>query len=299
VVERNVVHPDSRAIEVARRQHGAISAEQLAAAGLSARRVEHRVGRGLLTRLYRGVYLVGPLETEHSRLMAAVLAGGPGAVVSHYLAAVLWAVRPPREGPIDVTVPGRKVRPRPGLSTHRTTLHPHDITRRHGIPVTTAARTILDLAATEPATEAERALNEARILRLVSDPSLDEQFSRYPRHRGTAALRAITEADKGFTRSRAERITLALIRKARLPRPETNVKLAGHEVDLLWRAQRLIVEFDGYAAHSMRRSFEQDRRRDQLLVADGWRVIRITWRQLTNEPESIAATLGAALRGPG
>jgi very-short-patch-repair endonuclease len=90
-----------------------------------------------------------------------------------------------------------------------------------------------------------------------------------------------------------------VVTTAQLPRPETNAKLAPYEVDVVWRAQRLIVEFDGYAAHSMRRSFEQDRRRDQILVADGWRVIRITWRQLTNEPESIAATLGAALRGPG
>jgi very-short-patch-repair endonuclease len=298
VVERNVVRAEDvepRVISLARRQHGIVASPQLAAAGVTPRWVERRVQRGWLRRLHRGVYLVGPLESPHSLATAAILAAGPGAVVSHYPAAVLHDIRPPREGPIDITIPGRKARSRPGLIIHRNALDPNDITRRHGIPVTSPARTLLDLAATEPTPELDRALNQARIARLVSDPSLNEQFSRYRSHRGTAALRKATRAETGFTRSKAERRTRALIRKARLPEPETNQHIEGYEVDLVWRTERLIAEFDSWTFHSERSSFENDRRRDQHLVAKGWRVIRITWRQLLDEPEAVVAAISAAL----
>ena len=286
---------ESAVLALARGQRGVVSWEQIERAGLGVGWVRNRVRSGWLRRLYRGVYLVGPLESPHSLATAAVLAAGPGAVVSHYPAAVVWRVRPPREGPIDVTIPGRKARSRQGLTLHRTAVHPRDITRRHGIPVTSPARTLLDLAATEPTTELDRAINEARILRLVSDPSLHAQLSRYPRHRGTAALRRATQAEKGFTRSKAERMTLALCKKARLPTPEKNAKVEGYEADLVWRTERLIAEFDSWTFHSMRSSFEEDRRRDQHLIAHGYRVIRITWRQLTQEPEAVIASISAAL----
>jgi len=152
----------------ARSQHGVVCSAQVARAGLSAQWVRNRVRTGWLQRLHRGVYLVGPLETEHSRLMAAALAAGPGALISHYPAAVLWELCPPREGPIDVTVPDRKARSRPGIIVHRATLHPQDISRRHGIPVTSAARTVLDLAATAPLRDVDRAVNEALVQHRVS-----------------------------------------------------------------------------------------------------------------------------------
>jgi very-short-patch-repair endonuclease len=280
---------------LAARQYGVVTSAQLAGAELSVAWVKHWVARGWLRRIHRGVYLLGPLEAAHSRAMAAVLAGGVGAVVSHYPAGVLWDWRAPREGPIDITVPGRKVRPREGIRVHRATLDPRDITRRHGIPVTSAARTILDLAATEPTTELERALNEALLQRRVSSRSLNEEFSRYPRHRGTAALKKTIQTEPRLTRSELERIALGLIRRARLPEPETNVKLEGYEVDLVWRAQRLVVEIDSWAFHSMRSSFEGDRRRDQCLIGSGWRVVRVTDRQLATEPELVIATLTRAL----
>ena len=286
---------ESVVLAFARGQQGVVSWDQIERTGLGVGWVRNRVRSGWLRRLHRGVYLVGPLESPHSLATAAVLAAGPGAVVSHYPAAVLHDIRPPREGAIDITIPGRKARSRPGLIIHRTTLHPSDITRRHGIPVTTPARTLLDLAATQPTPELERALNQARIARLVSDPSLNEQFSRYPHHRGTAALKQATRAETGFTRSKAERRTRALIRKARLPEPETNQHIEGYEVDLVWRTQRLIAEFDSWTFHSERSSFENDRRKDQRLVARGWRVIRITWRQLLDEPEAVIAAISAAL----
>jgi very-short-patch-repair endonuclease len=190
-----------------------------------------------------------------------------------------------------VSVP-RKLRGRPGIRVHRTTIHPADATVKEGLPVTSPARTLLDLAATDDPT---RALNEAHVLRLVTDLSLNEQFSRYPRHRGTQALRQAIQPEPKLTRSEAERRALELIRRARLPQPETNVRLKGHEVDLLWREQRLVVEVDGYAFHSVRRSFEHDRRRDADLITSGYTVMRVTWRQIEREPEATAATLATAL----
>jgi very-short-patch-repair endonuclease len=108
-------------------------------------------------------------------------------------------------------------------------------------------------------------------------------------------LKEATRTDPGFTRSEAERLALDLIRRAGLPAPETNQRVEGFEVDLLWRGHNLIVEIDGWAYHSMRSSFEHDRRRDQRLITAGWRVIRVTWRQLTQRPEAIVATLATAL----
>jgi very-short-patch-repair endonuclease len=279
--------------ELASRQHAVISLAQLEQAGLGRHAVAHRVKAGWLRPLHRGVYLVGPLESPHSRAMAAVLA--TDGLVSSYPAAVLWDWRPPREGPMHVIAAGRS---RAGIIVHHTALDPRDITRRHGIPVTSAARTILDLAATERTAELERALNEAGLQRRVSPRSLNEQFSRYPHHRGTAALRKAIETEPRLTRSDLERIALGLIRRARLPEPETNVRVEGHEVDLLWRDHGVIVEIDSWAFHSMRSSFEQDRRRDQRLTTAGYRVIRITDRQLTDEPELVVATLTRALALP-
>ena len=283
------------AVELAGRQHGVISLEQLKLAGLGRHPVAHRVKTGWLRPLHRGVYLVGPLESAHSRLMAAALAAGPGALISHYPAAVLWGLRAPREGPVDVTIPDRRARNRPGIRVHTARLHPHDATRRLGIPVTSAARTLLDLAASEPTALLERAVNEAEVQRRVSLHSLIEQFSRYPRHRGTAALKDAMRLEPKLTRSRAERLMLALIREAGLPIPDTNVIVAGHEIDMLWRDQRLMVEIDSWEFHSVRRSFEHDRERDQALVAAGWRVVRVTWRQITRERIRVAATLATAL----
>jgi very-short-patch-repair endonuclease len=178
---------------------------------------------------------------------------------------------------------------------HRSRLHPRDATRHHGIPVTSPARTLLDLATQLPQRDLDRATEQAQVHRLVSDHSLNEQFRRYPRHRGTAALRRAVRTDPRLTRSEAERRLLELIRAARLPAPETNTNVEGYEVDLLWREERLIVEVDGYAFHSSRRSFERDRRRDRELQAAGYRVLRLTWRELTDEPEAVIATLAAAL----
>jgi very-short-patch-repair endonuclease len=197
---------------------------------------------------------------------------------------------------VHVTVAGRDVRDRDGIRAHAVAyLHPADATRIHSIPVTSAARTLLDLAADLPQRDIDRATDEARIHRLVTDHALNEQFIRYPRHPGRPRLRQALQTEPKLTRSEAERRLLDLIRAARLPEPLTNTRIGRHEVDFLWPEHRLVVEVDGYAFHTMRRSFERDRRRDAEITAAGYRVIRITWRQLTHEPEATIAILAAAL----
>jgi very-short-patch-repair endonuclease len=281
---------------VAGTQHGVITYAQLLAAGLRPDVIRHRVDNGWLRRVHRGIYLVGAVDLPLARPMAAVLCMGKGALLSHLPAAVLWAVRPPPARSMHVTVFARDARGPADVHVHRTrALHPRDARSRHGIPVTSPARTLLDLATQVPQKELDRAVNQARVTKLVSDTSLNEQFSRYPHHRGKAALRRALLHEPAFTRSKGERLLLALVRKARLPNPVTNTELHGYEVDHLWREQRLIVEVDGWDGHSTRAAFEADRRRDADLQARGYRVIRVTWLQLTEEPEAVIATLSAAL----
>jgi very-short-patch-repair endonuclease len=286
-------------VALARVQHGVVAARQLRAAGVSRSAVRHRVSTGWLVRRHRGVYLVGPLRTPRTEPMAAVLALGVGALLSHYPAAVLWGLRPPAPSPMAVTLIGRDARGSDEIDAHRVTeLHPADRTTRERIPVTSPARTLLDLATRVPQRDLDRAADEARVHHLVTDDSLNQQFKRYPHHRGIAALTRAIRNEPALTRSEAERRLLELIRAARLAGPKTNARVAGHEVDFLWREHTLIVEVDGYAFHSSRSSFERDRRRDAELQAAGYRVIRFTWRQITREPEATIATLARATAGP-
>ena len=172
---------------------------------------------------------------------------------------------------------------------------PRAATSREGIPVTSPARTLLDLATHLSHDQLARATEEAQIHHAISDHSLNEQFSRYPAHRGAARLKQAIAAEPSLTRSEAERKLLELIRKAGLPRPETNVRIAGHEVDFLWREQRLVVEVDGYAYHGTRAAFERDRRRDTDLQLAGFRVLRPTWRRIADEREQLLVTLTRCL----
>jgi very-short-patch-repair endonuclease/predicted transcriptional regulator of viral defense system len=290
---------DRSALELARRQHGVITHAQLLEVGLSRDGIRHRVASGWLLRLHRGIYLVGAVEPPLARAIAAVLALGDSALLSHYPAAVLWGLRPPPAREMHVTVIARNVSGPKGIQVHKMeVLHPSDARSRHGIPTTSPARTLLDLATQAPQRDLDRAVNQARVTKLVSDTSLNEQFIRYPHHRGTAALRRALQLEPAFTRSKGERLLLALVRKARLPNPVTNTELHGYEADHHWRDHKLIVEVDGYDVHSTRAAFEADRRRDAELQARGYRVLRVTWRQLTEEPEAVLANLSAALARP-
>jgi very-short-patch-repair endonuclease len=283
---------------IAERQYGIVSTRQLLAAGIGPGAIATRVRRHGLHRLHRGVYAVGhtalvPLARE----MAAVLACGPGAAISHRSAATLWQLLAEIEGPVDVTVT-RSGRSHRGLRVHRSrSLRPEDIQTRHGIPVTRPTRTLLDLADDATERELERALDEALAQRLTTRAALVAAVKAAQGRHGAAKLRHVIERDDGpaLTRSEAEERFLALVRAAGLETPEVNVRLGSHEVDFLWRGRRLVVEIDGYRFHSSRQAFERDRRRDAELAAAGYRVIRITWRQLVKEPYSVVARLSQVL----
>ena len=280
---------DALVAVIAARQHAVVSSAQLAAAGITSKGIGHRVRHGRLNRWHRGVYLVGPIEAARTAEMAALLACGiERYALSHGSAAALWGLRP-RPSAVEVTVT-KQLRPRAGLRIHRTAhLDPAHVTTRHGLRLTTPARTLLDLAGHLPPHELERAVNEAQVQRLVTAHELHLLAGR------SRALDAALTLEPALTRSEAESQLLALIRAARLPRPRANARVGRHEVDFLWPEQRLIVEVDGFAYHSSRAAFERDRARDAELQAAGYRVIRITWRQLTTEPEAVIARLAAAL----
>jgi very-short-patch-repair endonuclease len=275
------MHTGDRAItQLARAQHGVVTTTQLAAAGIGPRAVEHRVAKGRLTRVHRGVYQVGPIAGPYSREMAAILA--TGGVLSHQTAAAIWGVRPPNDGDVHL-VASRKARSRRGLKVHRSASLNAAV--HLGLPLTTAARTLHDLAPLLTQGELDRAVEEAVIRGLATPAELTTR----------PALRRATIEEPQITRSEAERRLRKLVRAARLPRPQTNVRVAGWEVDALWPRERLVVEVDGFAYHGNRAAFERDRRKDAALVAAGYRVIRITWRQLVDEPHAVVALLARLL----
>jgi very-short-patch-repair endonuclease len=285
--------------DLARRQHWVLSYAQLRQLGLTRSAIAWRVRRGWVQPLHRGVYLVDhrippPLAAE----AAALLAVGRTAVLSHQTAAYLDKLLPHPARPVHVTVIGRAPAQRRNLRIHRTTtLERKDVRRHEGLPLTCPARTLLDLSAVVTTSELEPLVAEAQRRRLVSEPALRDQLTRHAGRPGTAALRALIESPGGpaFTRSTAERKLLALIRAARLPPPRSNQKVGGFEVDLLWPEQRLVAEFDSFTFHGDRVAFERDRHRDGVLQAHGYAVVRVTWRQLTSEPQAVVALLARML----
>jgi hypothetical protein len=206
---------------------------------------------------------------------------------------------------VEVTVP-RVVRRRPGLEVHCERLAPDEVTVVDGIPVTTPARTLLDLAAILTPHELERAANEAEVRRLTSPTSLEALLARYPRRPGTPAIKRLLETRRigaNVTKEELEHRFVAFLDDHAIPRPQTNADLALHDgswikPDCHWRRANLIVELDGGATHHTRRAFERDRARDRKAVVSGYRVVRITWRQLHDEREQLATELRALLEVP-
>jgi hypothetical protein len=230
--------------------------------------------------------------------MAAVLACGPGAALSHASAAALWEIRRSAATLIDVTVP-RTGRAQPGLRLHRPrSLPPAEVTTRDGIPVTTPARTILDLAAVLNDEQLERALDQTELQRLTDYPALDALARAHPGHKGAKRLTTTLstyEAGATLTKSDLEKLFLAICETYGLPRPLVNHRTDHHEVDFLFPRQRLIVEADSWKYHRTRLRFERDRRRDATHARAGFRTLRFTDRQLEHDPESVAATITTVL----
>lgn len=291
--------------ELAARQHGVVARAQLVALGMGRRHIDQLLSRGRLHPLHRGVYAVGHrLLTRESRWVAAVFAAGEGAMLSHRSAAELWGLWRPRDGAIELTR-NRKIRRQAEIVAHRREVPSDERGVVDGIPVTSPFRTAFDLAAVLDERALERAWNEVKVRGLTDRLSPWDLLRRYPRRRGTAAWRRLleSEAPEGVTRSELEEAFLAFLDACGLPRPRLNAALSLRggfvEVDCLWEEQRLAVELDGRRFHGTARSFESDRRRDRLLLAEGWRTMRITWRQLREEPASLAADLLKALHTPG
>jgi very-short-patch-repair endonuclease len=296
-IEFDAMPPEVQVAPLATSQRGIVTAAQLSGLGLTRHQVARAVRLGRLHRLHRGVFAVGHTAlAPFAREYAALLASGEGALLSHISAAHVHGLLDAPPIP-DVTVVGRAPRRQDGIQLHyAAALDPRDRRLRQGMPVTTVARTIVDLAAVLTASQLERILGEAYAQRLATEAAVRAALDRAAGRRGTAVLRGLLgAATSAVTRSEAERRALAVIRRAGLPRPLTNIRVAGHEVDLLWREHRLIVEIDGYAFHGHRKAFERDRRRDAALLAAGYRVMRITWRQLTEEPLALVANLARAL----
>ena len=284
---------------LAERQHGVIAAPQLYSLGLSETQVRTRAGNGLLHRVHRGVYAMGTRNlTPKGQWMAAVLASGENAVLSHQAAGELWhlrllTLRSGRRAPIDVTVcGGRGARRRPGIVVHRSlTILNEEVTTREGIPVTTAARTLLDLAAVLPRRQLERSVDQAERLKICSQGDLDKIVAEHFGRPGAGALGAVLrehQIGSTATRNDFEERFLALCRRYRLPQPGVNVPLLDYVVDFLWPHASLVVEVDGRESHGTRRAFQADRDRDGRLAVAGYRVLRFTWWDVTRRPAVVA-----------
>jgi very-short-patch-repair endonuclease len=288
---------------IAGRQLGLITTWQLQALGTSPGAISRRVGRGALHRVHRGVFLVGhAVCVPGARELAAVLACGDGAFVSHRSSAFLWGLADVAGEEVQVSVIGKSCAPRPGVRVHRVRrLDARDRALRNGIPTTSPARALVDLAASADLDEVERALAEAQAQGILSEGQLSDTLDRARNRAGVSVVRAILRHQAGprLTRSEAERRLLALIRAANLPVPKTNARVAGFEVDFFWPEARLIVEVDGFAFHGRRKAFERDRRRDMALRDRAFEVIRVTWRQLVDQPFLVVAHIARALERAG
>ncbi|HEX5621510.1 MAG TPA: type IV toxin-antitoxin system AbiEi family antitoxin domain-containing protein [Solirubrobacteraceae bacterium] len=269
-------------------QHGVVARSQLLVRGLTVRQIGRAIEARRLNTVHRGVYAVGhQVLTREGRWMAAVLA--TGGVLSHATAAAAWDLRPTSSPLIHVTVAGDTGRARRrNVRVHRsTTLAPRDTTTHRGIAITTPARTIIDLARTLTGRPLEQLVDLADQRGLID---FDDLRAATP-----ASLKAVlSRYSPAPTRSELEERFLRLCDTHGLPRPETNTRIEGIEVDFVWRDKRLIVEVDGYRYHRSPGVFESDREKDVVLGAKGWRVLRFTWAQVENRAGWVAAAITGA-----
>ena len=299
---------DDRSLsELARRQHGVVSREQLLGRGWSRDEINWRLGTGRLHRIHAGVYAVGHrILTRQGRWLAAVLASGPEALLSHRSAAALWGLRGYSSGAIHITVP-RKSTSTKQIRRHLSLVPEDERGVEEGIPVTSVHRTIFDLAATVSIDEVAAMIKEAEYLRRYDRLSLPDLLERYPGRRGSRALQLalerITEEPPGRRRSKLEDRFTPFLRRynLRLPRFNDPIALGSklYVADCHWPDLRLIIELDGWEGHSSRSAFQDDRARDRALKVAGFSVIRLTWSQLDVEPDQIASDLRRMLLGDG
>ena len=291
--------------EIAKRQHGIVARSQVEGLGVAGNTVDRWIRTGRLHRVHPGVYAVGHTAiTRRGRWMAAMLASGDGAVLSHRSATALWGIWGSGGEATHVTVP-RKSRSSRSIRRHFGVLPDDEREIHDGIPVTSAARAILDLAAEKGEAAAEAALRESEYLGIYGRTSLPALLDRHPRHPGTpmcrAALEQVRDDPGGRLRSPLEELFLPFLDARRIPRPRLNFWLSvgddHYQVDCLWPDARLIAELDGFQSHGTKRAFRKDRKRDRRLGAAGFHIVRITEDQLATEPEDLAADLRQTLEG--
>ena len=291
--------PDGLILALAKRQHGVVSHEQLIDAGLTRHQISLRISDGRLTPLYRGVYLVGAVASEHASAQAALLALGANAALSHFSAAKIWRLREyPRTAPPWVTIPASRRTSRSRIEVRHTDLAPGDVRTRHSLRVTSPPRTVLDCsAALGDPYEVEALVAEARFRRLASEAEIADQLARNPGKRGVSVVRKVLDLPGGprRTRSTGERAFLRLLREAKISGYETNSKAFGPELDFVWPALRFAVEVDGWDGHSGRVAFERDRLKIAELQARGVEVMPVTGRQIRDDRSGVVNRLRATL----
>jgi hypothetical protein len=289
---------DSALPTFAVRQHGVVSIRQLLGPiGYTQSAVNRAVAAGRLHRLYRGVYAVGHTSLSlHARCLAAVLASGPGALLSHYSAGWLWDLKVLTPIPVHTTATTRR-RPRRPIHLHYGNLDGVDRALREGIPVTSLARTLLDLAAFVPVWRLQRLLERSEELRLFELTAVEDVLARNRGHRGAGRLRRAAAGYRPppFTRSGAEVRLLELLAEAGLPRPATGFNEVGYELDLYWPDLRFAVELDLFETHGTRESFERDRLRQEDLKLGGVEMTRVTGKRLEREPRQVAERIARLL----
>jgi uncharacterized protein DUF559/putative AbiEi antitoxin of type IV toxin-antitoxin system len=298
---RTRISPHRAIAEIAAAQGGIIDHEQLLAIGVSSAAITRWIEAGLLHPQHVGVYAVGhPRLSALGRRWAAVRACGPGAVLSHASAGDAWRMRRSAAALIDVTVPNRSARCRPGIRIHRPrTLPPDEVTALDGLPITTPARTLLDLAATGlRGRRLEAALDHAERALRIDWADVALVIEAHPRRRGTPALRAVLAAyapGTVETLSALEEIVLELCDRAGIPRPLVNAVVEGRRRDFVWPQQRLVVEADSYTWHRSPSALNDDRERDVELTLAGWTVLRFTYAQCTKRRAYVTRSIHRAL----
>ena len=280
----------------AARQYGNVTRKQLLELGLGKGAIKSWVSTGRLYRVHRGVYAVGcPAVTPFERAMAAVLACGERAVLSHASALTLWGIWKRWDTPFHVTIVGdRRLK---SVRIHRVRrLDRGETTRQHGIPVTTLARALLDCAPSMRPKALNRAINDGRLAGQLRPTTLLELAARHPSHAGSPLIKAaLGSTAERPTRSDFEAGFPGFCERHSLPIPRMNAIVCGHEVDALFEREKVIVELDGWAFHSSRASFESDRSRDADTLAAGFETLRITWARYRHHPTKEAARLHAIL----
>lgn len=288
--------------DLAAGQWGVVARRQLTAVGLTRTMIQRRLANGRLVQLHRGVYAVGHRRLRREGIWLAAVLAVPRGALSHRDAACLHGLRQANHAKVDVSTPGRGRLDEQAIAVHRTrTLDAADLTTVSGIPVTTIARTLVDLAGTVPPDHLAKAIREAEHQQTLDIRSIEATLTRTRGRRGpghaalTEALAEHASLATTLTRSSLEASFQRLIREHRLPKPQTNVSIEDMQVDAYWPEAHLVVELDGYAYHSDRRAFQRDRERDNRLQLAGYRIMRFTHHDVTRRPHHVAAAVRQAL----